>query len=155
MATQADLIERLRGMISDDDPTKNILNGKQQMYNDTKLLFFINRAIKDINKTHPTTNYTIATFPENDDELIVQGAVIQSLIAEGILQLRNQLDYNDAGLALSMFNKTGGYQGWAGFLLQTYMNDKMEFKRGVIPNSFGAGFYAIRSPGSPDWGCNY
>ena len=102
-----------------------------------------------MNNGIPRTNYTVEEFP--DDSLLVTGAMIQSFIAEGILQLRNQTDYSDAGLSVSMFNKTTGYQGWAGFLVQTYMQDKREFKRGVIARS-GGGFIGIRSQFSQDWG---
>lgn len=149
--TETEYISELQLMLSDDG-SKNILNKKMPQYNETQLKFFLRRSLEDLNSGAPETNYTLEQFPE--DGLILMGAVIYSCIAEGLLQLRNQLDYNDAGLSLAMFNKTGGYQGWVGFLLQTWMNDKADFKKGLIPNSSGAGFLGIRSQFSRDWG-NY
>jgi hypothetical protein len=64
-------------------------------------------------------------------------------MAEGILQLRNQVDYSDSGLTVAMFNKTGMYQGWVGFLLQTYLSDKKAVKSAVIPKSANSGFVGI------------
>lgn len=148
--TEAEYIAELKSMLADDDGSKNILNRKMPQYNDTQLRFFLRRALSDANGGVPPTNYTLEQFP--DDGLILTAAVIFACIAEGILQLRNQTDYSDAGLSLSMFNKTGGYQGWAGFLLQSYTQDKTDFKRGIIASSPGAGFYGIRSQFSDDWG---
>jgi hypothetical protein len=149
MATEVELIQDLREMLADDDPEKNILNQKKQAYSDTKLRFFLKQALRDVNAGSPRTTYSLEDMPEPD--LLVLGGMIFSLIAEGILQLRNQLDYSDAGLSISMFNKTGGYQGWAGFLLQSYITGKTDFKRGVLAHSPGAGFYGIRSQFSTDW----
>lgn len=147
------LISDLRVLLSDDDPEKNILNGKEEVYTDSKLLYFLRQALRDINRTSPITSYTLEDIP--DPQLVVDGGMIYSLIAEGILQLRNSLNYNDAGLSIAMFDKTGGYQAWAGFLLQTYMNNKLEFKRSVLPSSFGAGFVGVRSQFSRDWWGRY
>lgn len=151
MASIEELRTDLREMLSDAEPELNLLLGKKQAYSDTRLDFFLKMAIRDLNAGSPRTNYTLETFP--DPNLIVMGAMIQAFIAEGVLQLRNQIDYNDAGLAINLFGKTGQYQGWAGFLLQTYLSSKLEFKRGVLSNSFGAGFIGIGSQFDPDWGC--
>ena len=145
-----ELVADLREMLMDEDPTKNILNSKKQQYSDLKLKFFLKQALRDANSGSPNTVFTLENFPEPD--LIITGAMIFCFIAEGILQLRNQLDYNDAGLSLSLFNKTGTYQSWANFLLQSYIGGKTDFKRGVIPNSSGSGFCGVRSQFSTDWG---
>lgn len=141
----------LRGMLNDSVASRNILNGKKSAYTDKELDLFMKMAIRDLNSGSPRTNYTLETFPEPD--LIITASMIFSFISEGVLQLRNNVDYNDAGLSLGLFNKTGAYQGWAGFLLQTYLTNKLEFKRGIISNSPGAGFVGITSPFSYDWGC--
>ena len=147
--TELELVDELRMFISDDIPSKNILNNQEQEFSDTKLKFFLRRALGDINDHPPLTSYTIEEAP---DDLLLSGAALYAMIAEGILQARNQLDYNDAGFSISMFNKTGVYQGWAGFLLQTYTQGLNDFKRTVISSSPDAGFYGIRSPFSQDWG---
>ncbi len=151
MAASVDeLRDDLRNMLNDSVASRNILNGKEQAYSDTELDFFLKMAIRDLNAGNPRTNYKLEDFP--DPDLIIIAAMIFSFISEGVLQLRNNVDYNDAGLSLGIFNKTGAYQGWAGFLLQTYLTNKLEFKRGVISSGPGAGFIGINSPFSYDWG---
>lgn len=151
LAAVEELREDLRHMLKDTDPDKNLLLKRQQAYSDTELDFFLKMALRDLNAGSPRTIYVLENFPDAD--LLILGAMIYSFIAEGVFQLRNQIDYNDAGLSINLFGKTGQYQGWAGFLLQNYLNSKMEFKRGVLANSPGGGFYGISSPFSPDWGC--
>lgn len=148
--TEAEYIGELRQILCDEDGSKNILNKKLQQYTDAQLAFFLKRAIRDANGGIPRTDFTLETFPEED--LVLNGAVVFACISEGLLQLRNQTDYSDAGLSISLFNKTAGYQGWAGFLLQSYVQDKQDFKRGILANQHGAGFYGIRSQFSIDWG---
>jgi len=145
-----ELRDDLRAMLNDSVASRNILLGKEHAYSDTELDFFLKMALRDLNSGGPRTDYSLETFP--DPGLLIMAGMIFSFIAEGVLQLRNHIDYNDAGLSLSLFNKTSGYQGWAGFLLQTYLTNKVEFKRGVISNSQGAGFIGISSPFSSEWG---
>lgn len=147
---KADYVTELRGMLSDTDGSKNILNHKLPQYSDTQLEFFISRGLKDVNSGLPATNYALEDFPE--DDLLVNAALIQVCIAEGFLQLRNQIDYNDAGLSISLFNKTSGYQSWAGFLLTTYLSDKDSFKKSIIGMQAGSGFLGIQSQFSSEWG---
>lgn len=147
---ESQMINDFRNLVSDTEPDKNILDGKNSKYTDAQIYFFLKQSLKDLNSGIPSTDYTLEDFPE--DDLLVTGAIVFSLIAEGLLQLRNQIDYSDGGLAISLFNKTGAYQGWAGFLLQQYSGGKREFKQGIISRSTGAGFYGIRSQFSGRWG---
>ena len=140
----ADLINSLRIQIGDKVASKNILNGGKQEYTDSELEDFLKEGVKDINRGRPKLSYTIYDLP--DDDLIVKSAMFIWMFAEGIVQLRNQLDYSDSGFTISMFNKTSGYQSWASLLLQTYMMDKTEFRQSQIINANGnAGFYGISS----------
>lgn len=141
-----DLITDFRARISDDDPEKNILNKKSFQFSDDKIVQFYKSAIRDINGGSPKTNYSIFSFYAREDAgLLVTGAIIFSLMAEGLLQLRNQMDFSDSGLNIALFNKSGAYQGWAGFMLQQYIEDKREFKRGIVPRSPNSGFIGISS----------
>jgi hypothetical protein len=138
------MIEHFRIKMADDDPGKNILLGKTNQYSDNKIISLLYTALSDINSGYPKTNYNIFEFTQLiDDDLIINGAIIFALMAEGILQLRNQVDYSDSGLTVAMFNKTGMYQGWVGFLLQTYLSDKKAVKSAVIPKSANSGFVGI------------
>jgi len=129
--------------MSDLDKSKNILNGKSFYFPDWQIIAMLKEGVKDINSGTPRTEFNIFNFPDKD--LIVSAAVIHALIAEGILQLRNQVDFNDSGFSVAMFNKTGGYQNWAMFLLQLYTKEKAEFKTSVIPRSHNSGFFGVGS----------
>jgi hypothetical protein len=138
------LIDNFRGKMFDDDPEKNILIGKKNQYTDNKIISLLNITMNDINSGWPKTNYDLFQFVNLiDNDMPVDGAIVFALMGEGVLQLRNQVDYSDSGLSISMFNKTGLYQSWAGIYLQDYMAQKKEFKSTVIPRSENSGFYGI------------
>lgn len=140
------LIGDFRLSIGDDDPEKNILNKKMSAYSDEKIIRFLNRALSDLNGGQPRTTFTLWDFALNwDDTLIVDGAIVFAMIAEGILQLRNQVDFSDSGLSIAMFNKTQIYQGWASFLLQSYMQGKSELKAAVVAKNQPSMFIGIGS----------
>ena len=137
------LFDMFRTEVHDTNAELNILNGGEIENTNIKILKYFQRAIRDLNSGTPITKYEIKNFP--DEGLLVDGAVIFYLIANGILQMRNQLDYNDGGLAIGMFNKTGQYQSWAQFLLQSYHQNKLAFKQGELARSLNAGFVGIGS----------
>lgn len=138
-----DYIDQFRTCVSDDNPQANVLNGKNNQYTDDKIISMLNRALKDLNSGVPRCNYTLFNFPE--DDLLVEGAIVFSLIAEGLLQLRNQVTFSDSGLTINMFDKTSGYQSWAGMMLQQYVGDKVQFKSTVLPLSMDSGFVGVGS----------
>lgn len=141
-----DLITNFRLSIGDDNPEKNILNKKMSVYSDEQIIRFLNRALKDINGGQPRTTFTLWDFSSNwDSSLIIDGAMVFALMAEGMLQLRNQVDFNDSGLSIAMFNKTQMYQGWASFLLQSYMQGKAELKAAVTAKAEPSMFIGIGS----------
>lgn len=127
-----DLIDLFRVTVNDDDPEKNILDKKTNHYSDQKILALIKRALSDINGTPPRTTYSLTYFVNNiDDTILIDGAVLFAMMGEGILQLRNQVDFSDSGLTIAMFNKTGQYQSWVQLLMQNYFSAKAEIKATV------------------------
>lgn len=144
-ATLIELINGFRDLVYDFDRSENILTGKQERYSDAVIVGFLQRGIADIKIGSVRKDYTMFNFPNHYRGLISKAGVVMCLIAEGILQLRNQVDYNDSGFSLAMFNKTGAYQGWAGFLLQQYMQEKAELKSGEVFSLPNAGFVEIIS----------
>lgn len=140
------LIDAFRISVSDDDPEKNILNKKTNSYSDDKIVRLLKRAMQDINSGQPLTTYSIFEFATiHDPSLIVDGAVVFALISEGLLQLRNQVNFNDSGLSIGLFDKTQLYQSWAGMLIQNYAAAKAEFKSSIIPKSQPSMFVGIGS----------
>ena len=146
LSTIKELIDEFRLRMADDNIEKNLLNCKKEYYTDNEIVSLLKVGLSDLNGGSPRTNYTLFNADAAiGNDLIVLSAMIFALMREGILQLRNQIDYSDSGLTIAMFNKTGAYQGWANFMLQMYMREKSEFKSSVIPNSANSGFVGITS----------
>lgn len=145
------LIDSFRLTIGDDEPERNILFKKAQMYSDEKVLNLLFRAVSDINGGVPLTNFSIFEIARDiDDTLIVDGAVIFALIGEGILQTRNQLNYSDSGLQIGMFDKTQMYQGWISMLMNNYFQAKQALKETIL-TKHSQTFYGIESEFSRYW----
>ena len=143
------LFKDFRTQVNDADAELNILNDKKIENSNIKILNYFKRAIRDLNSGAPITKYEITNFP--DEGLLVEGAVIFYLVANGILQLRNQVDFNDSGLSIGLFNKTQLYQGWLGFLLQSYTNAKAEFKAATIAKNQPSMFIGVGSEYANYW----
>lgn len=139
------LIESFRTGVFDDIPDKNILDKFQYHYTDTKIINLLKKTLRDINSALPN-DYTFVTMViDYGTEILIKGAIVFALIGEGLLQLRNQVDYNDNGLSIGMFNKTGAYQSWVNFLIQDYMQEKRNIKADSRAFSDNAGFVGISS----------
>lgn len=139
------LIDQFRLGIGDDVPEDNLLIGKIYQYSDNQIIALLNRALTDCNYGYPKSNLDIVRFRKENANLLILGATVFSLIREGIFQLRNQIDFNDSGLSIAMFNKTQLYQSWYGALAQQYLQEKQAYKDSIIPSSPGAGFKGISS----------
>lgn len=137
------LFENFKTALHDYDSQYNILNGKNFEFSNDEIVRYLDRGVKDLNKGTPQTRYDIFNFP--DEGLLTDAAIIFSLTSKGMLQLRNQLSYSDAGLSVGIFDKTMAYQQWGSFLLQMYLRDKADFKTSVIPRSANSGFFGIGS----------
>lgn len=141
-----DLIDQFRLRAGDDIPEENILYQKAQRYKDNQILSFYNAALVDINGWGvPRTNYKLSELYKENRALLILGAIVTMLMREGIFQGANQIDFNDSGLSIGMYNKTGIYQSWWGSLLAQYNADKKVLKDSVIVKSPNAGFYGISS----------
>ena len=140
-----DLIDDFRLAIADDIPEKNITIGKIYQYTDNQIISLMQRALRDLNCGYPKSNKTITEMYKTNANILIMGAIIFSLLREGIFQLRNQIDFNDSGLSIAMFNKTTLYQSWYGTLLNQYLQEKQNYKDSIIPSSPNAGFVGIMS----------
>ena len=139
------LIDDFRLAIADDIPEKNITIGKIYQYSDNQIISLMQRALRDLNCGYPKSNKSIVEMYHANANILIMGSIIFSLLREGIFQLRNQIDFNDSGLAIGMFNKTQLYQSWYGTLLNQYLQEKQMYKDSILPSSVGAGFRGIMS----------
>lgn len=93
-----------------DTPSMNrlLLNHESS---DDLLEFAIEMAIDDWNITTPIFNpVDIGTY--GSLYLLMHGSAIQVLKSQGILQARNQLNYNAGGSSFSRHDKSPIYQSW-------------------------------------------
>jgi hypothetical protein len=130
------LIQRFRTRILDNDPLKNVLEGKLE-FTPAQIEGFITEAFYDINEAEPQTFDTLDQFPKTS--LLLQGALIFMLRARGLLHLRNQISYNDAGFSVNLDDKAGYYAQWLSTEATTYFNDRKQFKRAQVPRFVGVG----------------
>jgi hypothetical protein len=94
---------------------------------DEMLAFAIEMAIDDWNTTTPLLSpLTITNYPSIS--MLMQGAAIQLLKSNGILQARNELSYNAGGTSFTRFNKSSYYLNWAQNLESRYELMKRNMK---------------------------
>lgn len=137
------MFEDFKTEIYDYEASKNVLDGNKEVTDVKSMDRYFKRALRDLNSGVPISNYKILNFP--DKGLLVEGAVIFFLISNGLLQLRNQMDYNDAGLSIALFNKTGQYQNWAQMMYSMYSQNKAQFKQTELTRLPNAGFQGVAS----------
>ncbi len=93
-----------------DTPALNRLTRKEESDNEI-LTFAIDMAISDWNSTTPMIGpVDIGNFPSL--YLLMHGAAINVLKSQGLLQARNELNYNTGGSSFVRSNKTKYYQSW-------------------------------------------
>ena len=134
MADMDELVQRFRNRILDTDPLKNILTGQLE-FTPGEIQGWITEAMYDINEAEPQTFFELSNFPKTG--LLLQGALIFMLRARGLLHLRNQVSYSDAGFSVNLDDKSSNYAQWMMQELQIYSSDKKDFKRSRIPRFRG------------------
>jgi hypothetical protein len=123
----ATYVRRFRRKVLDNDPLKQILNSYKQEFSDDDLVGWIEESCYMINETEPQTGYSIEQFPKTS--LLLDGALMQMLEAKGLLHLRNQLSYNDAGFSVNLDDKSGAYAQWLSQKTMMFNQELVRFKR--------------------------
>lgn len=109
-----------------DTPELNRLIRKRESEADL-IDFAIEMAISDWNATTPMLHpVSITNFPSL--YMLMMGASIQILVSQGILQARNELQYNAGGSSFLRSNKSNYYMQWAINLQNQYELKKRNIK---------------------------
>lgn len=109
-----------------DTPQLNRLIRKEESDN-TMFDFAIEMTISDWNSTTPLLcPVSILTFPSLF--LLMRGCAIQLLTSQGILQARNELNYQAGGSSFMRSNKSNYYMQWAMNLSNEYELKKRNIK---------------------------
>ncbi len=136
------LADILRIRLKDNHP-----DYRKQRWTDDELKVFIQNSLWDINVTPPMTTY----FFEDDyynsvpdwKGLILEGAVMFALIAQGIFEIGKEFSYSDNGISITI-DRSGKYQSIANMLLTNYeakktMVKKNYFMKALTPNVIKSG----------------
>jgi hypothetical protein len=130
-------VRRFRNKILDTDPLLNILNEQRLEYSDEQIAAFIEEAWHMINEAEPRTNHPFERFPKTS--LLLDGAMVVMLEAKGLLHLRNQLSYSDAGFSVNLDDKSGHYAQWLSQKATVFFQELKQFKRARPPRFYGVG----------------
>ena len=113
---------------------------------------YITNALRDFNATPPTTTIMLENFHDVYKEVLIQGAIIQALIAQGLLAVDQDFQYNDNGIALTI-DHNSKIIGWYQQLIQGYVAKKAAYKpnffqphlwaRTIVGSTFALGFSKI------------
>ena len=116
-ATRAKFREAVRRFLRDRAPYNTLLGDKET--DDYNLDMCIDLALSDFNDTPPPIgDYGIANFPSF--KLLLDGTVIEVLVSARILQARNRLTYNAAGVSVKLSDKAGDYGEILAGMIQRY-----------------------------------
>ena len=91
-----------------DDPQLNVLLGKRE-FSPAMVRLAIRMMVDDFNQVNFVSGYTEKDFPTSTLNLQVYGTIYHLLNSATTLQLRNHLPYNDSGLSVAQFSKSGEY----------------------------------------------
>lgn len=95
-----------------DEPQLNVLIRRRE-FSDPLIRLCIRLMVADVNQIHISTGFTVESFPLGTDSIQVYGTIYHLLMSASLLQVRNHLPYNDAGLSVAQFAKSGEYTGVA------------------------------------------
>jgi hypothetical protein len=132
-------IRRFRGKILDNDPMLNVLNNNQLEFTDEQIAGWVEEAWYMINEAAPPSRYSLEQFPRTS--LLLDGAMMMMLEARGLLHLRNQISYSDAGFSVNVDDKSGMYAQWLTNKATLFLSELKAFKRSRSP-----GFIGVNSP---------
>lgn len=116
---------------------------------------YIQLSLYDFNSTPPTTDIALELFDGSlrvYREAIVMGAILQALVAQGLLAVDQDFQYNDNGISLAI-DHSSKLMSWYTTLLQTYVAKKRLLKlnffaptvlaRTVIGQAFALGLSKV------------
>jgi len=118
------LVQSLRIFLRDHPSLNRLI--KDEETSDRFLAWALVDALDDINNSPPPLSYTLDGFPY--PHLLIRGAVITVLESVGILQTRNQLNYTDGGIRVSVSDKTPLLQAWINLFQGKYEQKKAQWK---------------------------
>lgn len=121
----ADFVSYLRAYLRDFPELNRLIDGQET--SDRMLAWAVIDALDDFNNTPPHIGvFTVSNFPYKS--LLLRGSVISVLESVGMLQMRNQMQYSDGGITVSVSDKAPMIMQWISMLQSTYESKKLNYK---------------------------
>jgi hypothetical protein len=105
------LVRDVREFIQ-DDPRLNVLIRKLE-FGDALIKLAVRMMVDEFNHINWRSNFEFRTFPPHTTDIQLYGTIFHLMNSGAILQTRNHLPYNDAGLSVAQFAKSGEYTALA------------------------------------------
>lgn len=112
MAIDAENLRKMVIAFCQDDPMLNTVIRRRE-FTDPLIRLAIILMVSDFNSIHIPTGFTVKSFPTGTESIQLYGTIYHLLNSAVLLQVRNHLPYNDAGLSVAEFAKSGEYSGIA------------------------------------------
>jgi len=121
----AKFVSTLRQYLRDFPELNRLIDGQET--SDRMLAWAVIDALDDFNNSPPHIGvFTVSNFPYRS--LLLRGSVIAVLESVGLLQMRNQMQYSDGGITVSVSDKAPMIMQWISMLQSTYETKKMNYK---------------------------
>lgn len=120
-----EMVAMIRLYLRDFPELNRLISGEET--SDRMIAWAIIDALDDYNTTPPFIGpASLAGFPSTS--LLREGAVIRILESVGLLQVRNQMNYSDGGVSVSISDKAPLLMGWIQMFRQSYEQKKIRIK---------------------------
>lgn len=118
------------GVFMQDDTQFNLLrNGRE--FSPGQIRVAVRMMVADFNLANYISSFVLADLPDNLYSMAIYGTIYHLMNSAAILQTRNHLPYNDSGLSVGEWAKSGEYQALAnqfkGMFDQSAVNYKWSY----------------------------
>jgi hypothetical protein len=120
-----EIVAMIRLYIRDFPELNRLISGEET--SDRMIAWAVVDALDDFNSTPPFIgNYGLTNFPSLS--LLREATVIRILESVGLLQTRNQMNYSDGGIQVSVSDKGSMLMGWIQMFRNSYEQKKTRIK---------------------------
>jgi hypothetical protein len=120
-----EIVAMIRLYLRDFPELNRLISGEET--SDRMIAWAVVDALDDFNSTPPFIgNYGLTNFPSLS--MLREATVIRVLESVGLLQMRNQMNYSDGGISVSISDKSQFLMGWIQMLRNSYEQKKIRIK---------------------------
>jgi len=133
------LIQYLRQVLNDTDSSCEI-------FSDSQCLSYVDLALQSVN-SHPTwTFYTLESLPRDWYNVVVLGAYVYALNAQGLVERARNFVISDQGVNYNPPDLPGHFQSLAQAMESKFEAEKERIKANVRPAPVGLGSTRVLTP---------